>query len=514
MRVLALLSRFCCAAFLAGTICFIRAEKPVLEDLTPAGAGRGSTNVVTLGGKFEPWPPKLWIEGEGIEHSFETNKGKVQLVISEEAQPGPRFLRIYNDDGASDPRFFVVGETSEANEAEPNDHFLKPQKIEQLPGTVNGRLDKRGDVDSYLITLLSGEWLDARLENYVLMGKLDGVLRLVNEQGQQLSWNHDFGTLDPRLLWQASTGQKVVLQVFGFPYPANSQIELAGGEGGSYRLHIAKGTKVPALVSGGACETEPNDEPGQAQLISVESAVEGRITRGTDEDRFSFQAEKDRFYLFDLTAAEVGSPLDAWLRIEDASGKELANNDDAEGTSDPKLEWKAPENGKYVLAVGSVTHRGGEDYQYELKLNVGEPDYRATLESSSLVVKPGETNEVKLKVAFLRGFTNVLEASLDQLPPGTAAEPVKISAAGDVTLKLAAAADAPPSNAPFRVLVRDTSTDRYRSAQVEFTSRSVNNGVPGGYQKLLLESTDAIWLTVVPKPEEKSEEKPSEAAGP
>lgn len=496
-------------------VCSVRAEKPVLEDLSLAGAGRGSTNLITLSGKFEPWPPKLWIEGVGIEHSFETNKGKMRLVISPEAETGPRLLRIYNEEGASEPRIFVVGEENEILEAEPNDHFLKPQTVEQSPATINGRLEKRGDVDSYLIPVQSGEWLDARLENYVLMGKMDGVLRLVNEQGQQLSWNHDGGTLDPRLIWRAATEQKVVLQVFGFAYPANAQIQLAGGEGGSYRLQIEKRTQPPRLVSGGgACETEPNNEPAQAQLISVPSAVEGKIERGLDEDRFSFQAEKDRFYLIDLQAAELGSPLDAWLRIEDGDGKELAKNDDAEGTSDPKLEWKAPENGKFVLAIGSVTHRGGEDYQYELKLNTGEPDYRLTLENSSVLARAGETNEVKLKAAFLRGFTNVLEAWCEQLPQGITSEPATITAAGDVTLKLIAASDAPSANAPFRVVVRDTVTDQKRSAQMEFTSRSVNNGVPGGYQKLLVETTEELWLTVAPKPPEKTEEKAAKEAGP
>ena len=75
--------------------------------------------------------------------------------------------------------------------------------IGTVPVTINGRLDKNGDVDSFAIALKAGEWLDARLVSYELMGKLDGVLRLVDGKGYQLEWNHDFATLDPRLQWQA-----------------------------------------------------------------------------------------------------------------------------------------------------------------------------------------------------------------------------------------------------------------------------------------------------------------------
>ena len=490
----------------------VSAEKPVLEDLHPAGAEQGSTNVVTLGGKFDPWPPSLWIDGGGIEYSFETNKGKVQFIVGSEAAPGPRLVRIYNDEGASEPRIFVVGNGKELNEAEPNDHFLKPQSIEQLPVTMNGRLEKRGDVDSYLVRVPAGEWLEARLENYVLMGKLDAVLRLVTEHGEQLCWNHDFANLDPRLIWQAPVEQTVVLQVFGFAYPANSQIELAGGEGGSYRLHLRAANR-PVSVFPDPSESEPNDEVAQAQSISVDSSIAGAIGRAGDEDRFAFEAEKDSFYLVDIKAAEMGTPLDAWLKVEDSSGKELARNDDAEGTSDPKLEWKAPDTGKFILAVGSVTHRGSDDFRYQLDLRAAAPAYRATLENSSLIIKPGETNELKLKVVFLRGFTNVLEARCDQLPSGVSVEPVNISAAGDVALKLIATPEAPPANAPFRIRLRDSVTGEELGAAFEFTSRTVNNGVPGGYQALLIESTEDIWLTVPPTPPEKPAEEPPKAAG-
>src|SRR4051812_20113849 len=82
------------------------AEKPTLDHLYPAGGCRGTTNEITLLGKFEPWPPKAWASIAGLEFQFTTNKGKAQLTIPADAAVGPGLVRIYNDEGPSDLRIF------------------------------------------------------------------------------------------------------------------------------------------------------------------------------------------------------------------------------------------------------------------------------------------------------------------------------------------------------------------------------------------------------------------------
>ena len=52
--------------------------------------------------------------------------------------------------------------------------------------------------------------------------------------------------------------QTVIVQVFGFVYPANSDIRLTGGEEAYYRLQLAKA--APAVGSPGlADETDQGD---------------------------------------------------------------------------------------------------------------------------------------------------------------------------------------------------------------------------------------------------------------
>lgn len=478
----------------------LAADKPTLDSISPVGATRGTTNDFTLLGKFEPWPPKAWSDNAGVEFQFSTNKGKGQVIVSAEARPGPCLFRIYNDEGASDWRIFVIGDRAELLESEPNNHFARPQVATNLPVTVNGRLEKNGDVDSFLIHLKAGQWLDAAVDSYTLLAKLDPVLRLVTTNGYQLAWNHDFASLDPRLIWQAPYDLSAVLQVFGFVYPADSDIRLSGGANGVYRLHLALSGETPAVLSEPATEREPNDSTNNAPALELPVETVGTICPTADVDRFRLSLKKDQSIEARVQAAGIGSPLDAWLAIQDANGKELARNDDAENSRDPRLEWKAPGDGSYLIAIGSVTHQGSTDCRYHLVVKTVRAEYRLTSGADAVSVAAGETNILKLNLRRLRGFTNELAASFKGLPEGVAAEEAVLPAKdGDVSLPLIAATNAPAFNGPFQVMVTDKQTKEERPATFHLVSRTENNGVPGGYTKLLIESTDQLWLTVKPK---------------
>jgi len=478
----------------------LSADPPTLEMFYPAGGERGSTNIVSAIGKFDAWPPKFWVSCLGLLFNAETNKGKFFLGIAPDASPGPRLVRLYNTDGASEPRFFVVGETHEIPEIEPNNYFSKPQVIDELPVTINGRLDKNGDVDSFGINLRAGQWLEARVDSYTLMAKLDPVLRLVTTNGQQLAWNHDFITLDPRLVWRAPGNQTVVLQVFAFPYPAENDIRLTGGDAAVYRLHLAVAGQSPDSPVA-PTEKEPNNTLENAQQIEMPAMVVGVIGSADDEDRFRFPAKKNEMIEAFVEAASFGSPLDAWLKIEDSGGKELARTDDADGSRDPRLEWQAPSDGAFVVAVGSTTHRGGEEFRYRLLLRPAKSDFRASLTSSSLVLTQGMSNELNLNLKRLHHYTNELIAAFRDLPAGvTATTTNRLQQEGKISFQVAAASDAPIFQGPITLTLMEAETKQERVVPIALTGRTENNGVPGGYTHLLIESIDQLWLTVRPKP--------------
>ena len=475
-------------AFVLG-ITTVLADAPTLEVLYPPGAGVGSTNAVALSGKFEPWPPKVWVSAPGLTFDAQTNQGRFSVLVSPNAQPGPRLVRLYNDEGASEPRFFVVGATPELKDSEPNDHFARAQAVNDLPVTINGRLDKGGDADSFAVSLRAGQSLDARVDSHTLMSKLDAVLRIVTTNGQQLAWNHDFATFDPRIIWNATNDQTIVVQIYGFPYPSTAAVKLYGSESAIYRLHLSVGRDATPLASAPQNALQP---PATVHAIITNT-----------EQRHVFAANKDELLSLKVAAAVAGSPLDAFLKIEDAEGKELARNDDAEGTRDPSLEWKAPTNGTFNAVIGSLTHRGGPDYHYSLSLDRALPDFRASLSTSSLVVKPDSTNSLKFNVKRLRGYTNELVANLKDLPEGITALSTNVpDKGGDVNLQFIVATNAPAFTGPVRLVLTDSTTAKERTIAFPLTSRTEDNGVPGGYTDLLIDTIDHLWLTVRPKPPE------------
>ena len=488
------------------------AAEPTLTHLSPVAGQQGTTVSVAVAGKSDPWPPQVWVDAPGITFNAAKTKGKFDVEIAKDAAPGPHLVRLFNEQGASAPRFFIVSSEPELLETEPNDDFKSPQKIASLPATISGRLDKAGDVDSFVVSLKKGETLTVWVEAYVLASTFDGLLRIVDPSGTQLAFNHDGRTLDPFLAWKAPRDGTFIVQLMGFVYPATSGVGMTGGEGCIYRLHLTTAAVSQAALRPGAAkvgaelaEQEPNDSTANAQSVAIPCAIAGRIQAAGDEDRFAFTAVKPHAYTFKLTAARAGSPLDAWLKIENKDGKELARNDDAEGSRDPQLTWTAPSDGVFTAAIGDVTHRGGDDFIYRLAIAEAAPSVTATAANHSITVQRGKSSEMKVTLKRVNGFKSKLQLAAKNLPEGVSAPDVEVpEKAGEVTLKIAAEAEAKPASQPLHLILRETETGTEHPVLYVMTTTSENNGVPAGYTELVIDSTDQLWLAVfgeAPKPE-------------
>ena len=542
------------------------AAAPVLDTLFPAAVQLGTTHAVVAVGKAEPWPPKVWVDAPGIRFEPTTNSGTFSVVIAPDAPVGPHLVRVFNDDGASAPRFLVVTRAPQTAEVEPDDDFTKPQPIATLPSSINGRLEKSGDVDSFAVELTAGQTLVASVEAYTLMSPLDAVLRLVDARGVVLAMEHDDGrTFDPLLTWTARSAGRHIVQVFGFAYPAESEVRFTGNAKCVYRLHLSvgpvvshtvplgvrRGVRTPLRVFGwnlgkdvdrevvsdvvpaasaatrteflfpGAdravvlpvgdgpesVESEPNGTPAQANQIEIPGAVTGRIAEAGDEDRFVFKAKKDEKLSVEVRSAAFGFPLDAWLKVEDMAGKELAKSDDSTG-ADPGLVWSAPADGEFVLAVGNLVHRGGPDHLYRLAIARPVASMKATVAADGFVVEPGKTNEVKVSIARQHGFAAKLVVSVKGLPASVKSAPVEVAEAGaEAVLKWIADVDAKPSAGPVEIVLAETGPGREHRAAYELATTGENNGVPQGFKQLVIGSIEKLWLTVPPPPAPKTDAK-------
>lgn len=513
------------AGILLAVLSVASAAEPTITHLYPAAGQQGTTVSVTPAGKSDPWPPQVWVDAPGIDFKPAKAKGKFDVDIAKDAAPGPHLVRFFNKDGASQPRFFIVSTEPELLEKEPNDSFQSPQKIEALPATISGRLDKSGDVDSFAVTLKKGQPLRAWVEAYVLASTFDGMVRIVDEKGNELTFNHDGRTLDPDLRWVAPRDGTFIVQVMGFVYPATADVRLTGGDGCVYRLHLT--TAPPPQISflaheasEGAeiAEQEPNDTIDKAQGVTIPCFITGTIDKAGDEDRFTFTAEKGKIYELNLVGARAGSPLDAWLKIETKDGKQLARADDTDGSRDPRLTWTAPSSGAFSVAVGDVTHHGGPDFRYQLRIAEATPTIAGTAANHSIVVAAGKTGEIKATVKGANGFKAKLKLAAKNLPAGVSAEEIDVpEKGGEITLKLTADASAAAANQPFQLVLRESESGTEHPVTFSMIATGENNGVPQGYTELVINSTDQLWLTVTapaPKPDAPKVESTSAAPPP
>ncbi len=484
------------------------AAEPTLTHLYPVAGQQGTTVSVAVAGKSEPWPPQVWVDAPGITFKAGKTKGKFDVEIAKDAAPGPHLVRLFNEQGASAPRFFIVSDQPELLEVEPNDDFKAPQKIAKLPAAISGRLDKAGDVDSFAVPLQRGQTLTASVEAYVLASTFDGMLRVVDSNGTQLAFNHDGRTLDPLLTWPAPRDGTFIVQLMGFVYPATAGVGMTGGDGCVYRLHLTTDPAPKVAVrssdaSNGTelAEQEPNDSAANAQAVAIPGTIAGCIQKARDEDRFTFTAVKQHAYELKVTAARAGSPLDAWLKIENKDGKELVRSDDTAGSRDPQFTWTAPSDGVFTAAIGDVTHHGGNDFIYRLAIAEATPSVAATAGNHFVTVAAGKTAEMKVTVKRANGFKPKLQLTAKNLAEGVSAPDVAVpDKDGEVTLKFAATSEATAASQPFQLVLRETESGVEHAVRYMMTTTGENNGVPGGYTEMVIDSTDQLWLSVPAAP--------------
>jgi hypothetical protein len=528
----------------------VRAEIPTLDYLFPAGGQQGATIGVTNGGKFEPWPPKVWIDCAGVEFNAETNKGLFRVKIAKDAPVGPHLIRTYNAEGVSSPKWFVIGENQELMEKEPNDSFSRAQVIEGLPRTINGRLEKGGDVDCFSVKLEAGKWLIAGIDAYAIGSPIDADLQLLNEHGIRVAFNSDRAqSLDPFLVCKVEKSGTYILQVTAFAHPPGSDIRFAGSPASVYRLSVTQGPvarwvfpagarigckttlniggwnfassngerewevdpsasadrdrmdflPVPEsenrlrVATGGlpeAFEKEPNNTSKQAQEIKWPVTINGRIDPRGDQDWFSFNAKKGERLEFRVWSSSLGFPLDPAIRIEDANGKQAIRDGDERSGS--FVAWSAPSNATYRVVVSDLFHQGGPEFVYRLDVAPPTADFKVIADSLAYRLEPGKTNEVKLTITRTGGHTNKLFVTATNLPEGVIAKPVEIGGkAKEVKLILTASGDIKPFNGPFQIEAADSMKQELRHRL--FFDLGPKESRAG---EMLINQTDQFWLTV------------------
>ncbi|HTU20518.1 MAG TPA: PPC domain-containing protein [Gemmataceae bacterium] len=445
-----------------------------------------------------------------------TSTLKVRFQAAADATLGVRDVRVATPQGASTLGQIVVVRDPIIREAAKNDSLQSAQAI-TLPATVCGAIEKAEDVDFYKFKVAAGAALTfhvrcQRLENRIhdLQTHADPILALRNASGTVLAANDNFFFGDPLLHYRFTTAGEYYLEIRDTRYGGNPYwqycieindrpfvtcvhpLRVTPGKATRVRLigHNLpaepfatvtlpadtpeelrwtmlplggdKSNAVPIVVSrlpeGDRGEGKHGSSlaPRPSPLAPVPCGIIGCIAKADEVHRCSFEAKAGESFSFSVLARDYQSSLDSLLRIVNAKGQTLIENDDARDRyihADSQIEgWKAPAAGRYTVEVRDLHGRGGESFVYFLKIVRAEPSFDLEIDTDKTLLSPGLASVLFVRAVRKNGFAGEIHLGVEGLPPGVTASCGRILAGGrDGCIILRAAADAKQAAVNLRV---------------------------------------------------------------
>jgi len=168
------------------------------------------------------------------------------------------------------------------------------------------------------------------------------------------------------------------------------------------------------------------DSAADAQKVTLPVIINGRIGTPGAAGVFRFGGHAGQAIVAEVYARRLDSPLDSFLRLTDAAGKQLAFNDDYEdkGTglnthhADSYLTATLPADGVYFIQVTDTEGNGGPDFAYRLRVSEPRPDFALRVAPSSLSLRPGVSGALTVYALRRDGFTNTITLGLKDAPAG------------------------------------------------------------------------------------------------
>lgn len=458
----------------------------------------------------------------------------IELTLARDASQGDRELRLLGPLGLTNPLTFEVGAWREVAELEANDPDsfdpLPPEPPLETPVVLNGQI-LPGDVDRFRFHAAAGQRLviethARRLIPYLadaVPGWFQAAVALYSPDGQEVAFDDDYRfDPDPVFCYDVSQDGDYVLEIRDALYrgredfvyrvlvgkrPFITGLFPLGGQTGQGRLVSIEGWNLPSsrlfidaeegaerirqrCLGVGAHtsnpvayavdplpadkEQEPNDDSEHAQRVRLPRIINGRIGAPGDVDVFVLQGKGGDTVVAEVVARRVNSPLDALLRLTDATGTILAWNDDyefrdgilhtADGvlthSADARLEARLPTDGAYYVHVLDAQGAGGSAYAYRLRISPPRPDFELRVTPSSLNVAAGGCVPLTVHALRIDGFDGPIELAVKDGPAG-------------LTL---AGARIPPGRDRVRCTLASARQRMERPAALQFEGRATIDG--------------------------------------
>jgi hypothetical protein len=270
--------RYLLVAVVAFSASVASADDPYALYIFPAGAQRGTTVDVRIGGMNLHaecplhWSGKgvtapksirrtetVWFEGpvipqpESQRSEDYPNDYAARLVIAKNAADSQRF-RVATSQGVTTSLPFVLGDDPEIVEQE-TDGTAIPVDV-SLPVTINGRIFPREDTDEWRFQARKGQTVRCEVVSERLGYPLDAQIEVVDAAGRRLAHNSDYYGSDPLIVFTAPADGSYRVRIFDSAY--------GGLQTFVYRLTLSdrphvlsvyplggrRGTKVPFELTG------------------------------------------------------------------------------------------------------------------------------------------------------------------------------------------------------------------------------------------------------------------------
>ena len=185
---------------------------------------------------------------------------------------------------------------------------------------ARGDLETEGDSDYF-------SFRAGRGVRYVIEARLlshpDTIMELRDSTGYQIEFDDDGGSDGgSRIEWTAPDGGTYYVVVMGYD----------GVDTGTYELSLG----------------DLREQLRSALRISPGTSMEGRLVDGSNEDYYSFRADRGVYYAIE---AHLLTHPDTVMQLLDSDGHEIASDDDGGADGGSRIGWEASEDGTYYIVV-------------------------------------------------------------------------------------------------------------------------------------------------------------------
>jgi hypothetical protein len=262
----------------------------------------------------------------------------------------------------------------EVPEPEPDEHGDEPRlgatkiALSDGGGWESGALQDTGDRDAFQLRVSSR--VRTAFTAVSTDGGFDTFLRLYDSAGRSLQSNDD-------VVSGINTNSRIIRTL----EPGTYFVTVGAFEDdgvGVYSLVVNFGTEA----GGDQHANDPNESPtGLALDLDGHTALTGRLETVRDRDVFEFTLDRPTPAI--LSAVSTSSDLDSYLWLYDASGAEIADNDDGPVLFDSQIEIEL-EAGTYFASVGSLDAYTLGTYVFSLQVKPTEVNLFALPEKVGL----------------------------------------------------------------------------------------------------------------------------------